>query len=149
MCGSSSVVSIIYGEPQREPGDAEAVGGCIIAPDSSRWACTKCRHRWGVASRFDFGNLADLLEKAIGTTIWSRNAAQQAEALDLARDELAQPGFMLLDDAAEAARCAIVNTLAEGATVARLEALTEEKRGRLAEALLHLLRFAERKAANG
>jgi hypothetical protein len=142
------VVSIIYGEPSRAPTEHEAIGGCIISPDSSRWACTKCRHRWGVASRYDFGNLADLLEKAIETTMWSRNAARQFEALGLACDELAAPGFMLLDDEAEASRLTLV-ALLKGAGEATVKALSDEQRDELAESLLHLLRFAERKAANG
>lgn len=148
-CDSSSVVSIIYGEPQQEPASREAVGGCIVSPDSSRWACTKCRHRWGVASDYDFENLATQLELAIETTMWSRVAHHQWEALDVVRALLTAPGLSFIDDTAEAARCTVVAALGSSITEASLDALNEPQRDSLAEQLLHLLRFAERKAANG
>jgi hypothetical protein len=53
-CKSDRVVYILYGEPQMAEDLKRALasrkvelGGCIITPDSKRWECRSCGHRWG------------------------------------------------------------------------------------------------------
>lgn len=53
-CKSDRVVYILYGEPiideelkrAIESGKVE-LAGCIVTPDSRRWECRECGHKWG------------------------------------------------------------------------------------------------------
>jgi hypothetical protein len=54
QCGSAKVVQIQYGLPHFTPELKEAVrrgevvlGGCVISPDSPKWACRDCGQRFG------------------------------------------------------------------------------------------------------
>lgn len=53
-CKSDHVVYILYGEPKMDADLKRALdnhkvelAGCIITPDSKRWECRSCGHRWG------------------------------------------------------------------------------------------------------
>ncbi len=52
QCGSSSVDSIIYGEPNLELMEAAqrrevVLGGCVIRENSPKFVCKQCGSRWG------------------------------------------------------------------------------------------------------
>lgn len=53
-CESDQVVYLLYGEPCLDENLKRAIdshkvelAGCIITPDSFRWECWKCGHKWG------------------------------------------------------------------------------------------------------
>jgi hypothetical protein len=53
-CQSDRVVYILYGEPKLDEDLKRAlasrkveIAGCIITPDSKRWECRSCAHKWG------------------------------------------------------------------------------------------------------
>ena len=54
-CGSANVATIVYGMIVDEDGSLEEQidngeivrGGCCISPESSRWECNDCHHRFG------------------------------------------------------------------------------------------------------
>jgi hypothetical protein len=67
-CGSTQVVPIAYGYPsarewERARRGKVVLGGCVIGPDSARWACKACCHQ--------FGNMEEILGQ--------RHAATQRE----------------------------------------------------------------------
>lgn len=156
-CDANRVVPVLYGEPSVQPANDERIGGCVLAVDSPRWCCRACGHLWGllevhdfgtgVLAKYDFDNLATRLELAIESAMWSRVAHHQFEALEIARSLLERVRFA--DELAEGSRLAVTAILGTGATEAGVDALTETERETLAQELLHLLRYAERKAANG
>ena len=53
-CKSDRVVYILYGEPILDEDLIRSLenrkvelGGCLVTPDSRRWECRSCGHRWG------------------------------------------------------------------------------------------------------
>lgn len=149
ICSSSKVVPVLYGEPQAQPANDERIGGCVLAIDSPRWCCRVCGELWGRVGDYDFENLGTRLELAIETTMWSRAADHQWEALEVVRTLLAAPGVVFMDEDAEESRREVLAALGSEVTREATDALTDQQRDSLAEHLLHLLRYAERKASNG
>ncbi len=146
-CGSSSVVAITYGEPTAAPANDERVGGCVVAVDSPRWGCRNCDHRWGSIDGYDFANLADLLGSAVVGAMWSVRSEYQGEGIADALGELEQLAF--IDDDAEQARLAVIAALGSDAPAGPPRELQPSVRDKLAAEFVDLLRYAERKAADG
>jgi hypothetical protein len=143
--GKPSVVAITYGEPPALPTAGERIGGCVRAVDSPRWCCRACEHRWGTLGRHDFENLAELLSTATAGAMWAVRPEHQHLGIADAVGELEQLWF--IDDDAEQARAGVAAAFGGGA--AAVCNLLPNARDNLAEQLLQLLRYAERKASNG
>lgn len=155
-CDADRVVPVLYGEPSVQPANDEQIGGCVVAVDSPRWHCRACGHLWGKLGSYDFENLAELLATAVAGAMWSMRSEYQSEGLADLLGELEQLGAFI-DDDAEAARRNVLTARAlwswrrvlGGDFRQAAREMVPRARDGLASHLVYLLRYAERKAANG
>ena len=52
-CGSHDILGIMYGKPSSKADKLVAEGkavydGCTVKPDSPRWMCRDCSHKFGI-----------------------------------------------------------------------------------------------------